>query len=87
MTREEVQAKLTQLLVDDFRVPAAKITDEATFRGTFGMDSLDTVDFIYLVSKTFGLKAEISEFRELHSMKLVTAFILKKVEERAPPAT
>lgn len=83
MTSEEVRAKLKEILVNDFRVPEAKITNEATFRGTLGMDSLDTVDFIYLVSKSFGLKADIAEFRELHTFALVVDFITKKVAEKA----
>lgn len=79
MTSEEVFSKLKELLVQDFRIPESKITENATFRGTMGMDSLDTVDFIYLVSKTFGVKAEISEFRELHTVSLVADFLTKKL--------
>ena len=79
MTSEEVFARLKTLLVNDFRIPDAKITMEATFRGTLGLDSLDTVDFIYLVSKTFGIKADINEFRELHTVRLVCEFLAKKV--------
>jgi acyl carrier protein len=86
MTKDEVRAKVRQILIDDFRVPEAKITDDATFRGTFGMDSLDAVDFIYLVSKTYGMKAEISEFRELHTMGLVVEYVVKKLGEKAAPS-
>ena len=82
MTSEEVFEKLKSLLVEDFRVPSAKVTAEATFRGTLGLDSLDTVDFIYLVSKTFGIKADVSEFRELHTVRLVSEFLTKKIAER-----
>ena len=46
--------------------------------GTFGMDSLDAVDFIYLVSKSWGIKAEISEFRELHTFGKVIEHLVKK---------
>jgi acyl carrier protein len=84
MTSEEVRAKLKEILVNDFRVPEAKISDEATFRGTLGMDSLDTVDFIYLVSKSFGLKAELSDFRELHTFARVVEFLTGKLAEGKP---
>jgi acyl carrier protein len=83
MTKDEVRSKLRQILIDDFRVPEAKIADESTFRGSFGMDSLDAVDFIYLVSKTYGLKADIAEFRELHTFGLVVEFIVKRLDEKA----
>jgi len=87
MTSEEVRSKVVRLLVDDFRVPESKVSDDVTFRGTCGMDSLDTVDFIYLVSKTFALKPEIAEFRDLHTMGLVIAFIVKKLAERSAAGT
>jgi acyl carrier protein len=83
VTYDEVMQKLKEILESDFRVPAAKIAPEATFRGTFGMDSLDAVDFVYLVSKSFGLKAELSEFRELHTLDKVCHFILKKASVQA----
>jgi acyl carrier protein len=78
MTNDEVKAKLTEILVTDFRIPAERITDEATFRGTLGMDSLDAVDLVYLLKKTFGLKADVHSFHELHSVKNVVEFIVKQ---------
>lgn len=86
MTRQEVLAKLKELLVSDFRVPEAKLTEAATFRGTMGMDSLDTVDFIYLVSKSFGIKANIAEFRDLHTLGAVADFLAVKVAQHAAGA-
>ena len=83
MTDEEVFSKLKEILMTDFRVPEQKITREATFRGTFGMDSLDAVDFIYLVSKSFGMKADVSQFRELHNLGKVVELIRKKTAEGA----
>lgn len=85
MTSDDVRARLKQILIDDFRVPEGKITDDATFRGAFGMDSLDAVDFIYLVSKAYGMKADISEFRELHTFGLVVSYITKKLAGATPP--
>jgi acyl carrier protein len=82
VTQDEVLQKLKEILEGDFRVPPSKVTREATFRGTFGMDSLDAVDFIYLVSKTFGLKADVSQFRELHSVGTVVDFLRAEVLRR-----
>ena len=86
MTEGEVFEKLRAILEQDFRVPPAKITNEATFRGTFGMDSLDAVDFVYLASKAFGMKAEIAEFRELHTLGKVVAFLHGRVAVREASA-
>ncbi len=82
MKREEVEATLHRILIEDFRVPGSKINADATFRGSFGMDSLDAVDFIYLVSKTFGLKADVSNFRELNTLGMVVTYIAGQVEKK-----
>ncbi len=82
MTHDEARAKLREILMTDFKVPEAKITDDATFRGAFGMDSLDAVDFIYLCTKSFGLKADVSAFRELHTFKLVVDFVVAESEKQ-----
>ena len=87
MTDDELLQKLREILEADFRVPAGKVTREATFRGTFGMDSLDAVDFIYLVSKTFGMKTEVSQFRELHTVGKVVDFLRAELARRAAEAS
>ena len=84
MTNDEVLAKLRELLAEDFKVPPAKVTPEATFRGTLGMDSLDAVDLIYLVGKSFGIKATVDQFKDLHSVQKVVDFVVAR--KAAPPA-
>lgn len=77
MTQDEVLQKLRGLLEQDFKVPTAKVTLDATFRGTLGMDSLDAVDLIYLVGKEFGVKTSVESFKDLHSVRQVTDHIVK----------
>ena len=78
MTDEEVFAKIGEILQADFRVPAARITRDATFRGTFGLDSLDAVDLIYLLSKAFSLKPKVEPFANLHTVQQVTDYIVQQ---------
>ena len=81
MTRDQVLAKVKEVLQADFRVPPEKVTPEATFRGTLGMDSLDAVDLIYLVGKTFGIKARVDSFAELHTVQQVVNHVAKVKSE------
>lgn len=77
VTREEVYARLRGILITDFSVPPDKITEESTFRGTLGLDSLDTVDLIYLLKKTFRLEnARTHDFRDLHTVRQVVDFLV-----------
>jgi len=83
MTQEEVFAKLSEILKNDFKVPAARITKEATFRGTLGLDSLDAVDLIYLIGKSFGIKAKVESFADLHSVGQVADYVVRVKSEAA----
>ena len=83
MSHDEVLAKVKEILEADFKVPAGKITPEATFRGTLGMDSLDAVDLIYLLGKAFGVKATVEQFKDLHSVGKVVGY-LEKVQGEKP---
>ncbi len=87
MNHDEALQKVKTILETDFRIPTAKITLDATFRGSFGMDSLDAVDFIYLVTKTFQLSADISAFRELHTLGKVVDYVVAEVGKHASPET
>jgi len=77
VTHDEALKQLRQILEEDFKVPPAKVTPEATFRGTLGLDSLDAVDLIYLVGKSFGIKATVDNFKDLHSVQKVVDFVVK----------
>ena len=79
MTDAEVLAKIREILQTDFKVPESKITPQATFRGTLGLDSLDAVDLIYLIGKSFGMKPSIEEYKDLHSVQSVVEHIRRKV--------
>lgn len=86
VTEQDVRAKLVSLLTQDFRVPESKIRDDGTFRGTFGLDSLDVVDFVFLVQKSFGFKAEVASFADLHTLAAVVKFVHEKANAAAGTA-
>lgn len=83
MTHDEVLQGLKEILARDFKIKPERVTAEATFRGTLGMDSLDAVDLIYLVCKTFGLKQDLHAFRELHTVQKVVDHVVAQVQAQA----
>lgn len=83
MTSEEVTAELKSILQRDFAISPEKVTPEATFRGTLGMDSLDVVDLIFFLEKGFGLNAGMEAYRELHSVRKLVAFVVERKQEQA----
>ena len=82
MTRDDIAAKLTEVLVTEFRVPKEKVTAEATFRGTLGLDSLDATDLVFLLCKAFGLKPDLHAFRDLHTVTKVVDHLVAEVAKK-----
>lgn len=77
-SEDEIFGQVRDILTANFNLPADKITPQATFRGNFGMDSLDIVDLVFFLQKTFGVSADLDEYRELHTMQKLVRFIGQK---------
>ena len=62
MTIEEIIAKATAVLAEEFEVEAGDITPEASLKETLGLDSLDLVDVVVLVEQHFGVTLTAPDF-------------------------
>ena len=82
MTREEIEAKLVEIVCTEFRVPREKVKPEATFRGNLGLDSLDATDLVFLLCKSFGLKPDLHSFRDLHTVGKVIDHLTAEVAKK-----
>jgi acyl carrier protein len=82
VNRDDIAAKLNQILVEEFRVPKEKLGPDATFRGTLGLDSLDATDLVFLVCKSFGLKPDLHSFRDLHTVSKVVDHLTAEVAKK-----
>jgi acyl carrier protein len=79
MTRDDALEKIRTILSENFAVPADKVALDASFRSTFGLDSLDIVDLIFFLHKSFGYESELEEYRELHTVGKVVDFVMEKL--------
>lgn len=55
MNKEEIKAKIKEIIVDKSGVEAKQVTDNADFKTNLGMDSLDCVELIMEIEKEFGI--------------------------------
>lgn len=62
MTKEEIIAKATEVLAEEFEIDATEITPEASLKDTLGLDSLDLVDVVVLVEQHFGVTLSAPDF-------------------------
>jgi acyl carrier protein len=83
VTREEIKQKITDILTQDFGVPEERVTDDATFRGSFALDSLDIVDFILLLQKDFGFKAPSESYQDVQNVATLVDFVAGKLASEA----
>ncbi len=56
MSRDEVYQKVKDVLVDALGVDDDEITEEATLTGDLGAESIDFLDIVFRLEKTFSIK-------------------------------
>lgn len=64
---QELLNTFTEILVEDFDIPADEITADATFEA-LGLDSLDVVDLTLAVEEKTGIKLEDSELEDIRTV-------------------
>lgn len=69
MTRQEIEQKVNNFLIEDFEIEPSVITAEAELRTDVGIDSLDFVDFVVIIEREFGFKPLPAELKNLKTME------------------
>jgi acyl carrier protein len=54
--KEEILEKVRQTLVDALSVEDDEVTEEATLTGDLGAESIDFLDIVFRLEKSFGIK-------------------------------
>ena len=54
MNRSEIEEKVKEFMIEDLEIDEEKIYPEAKLKEDMGIDSLDFVDIVVIVDKTFG---------------------------------
>lgn len=60
-SREEVFASISDVLVEALGVDAEEVTDEAVLETDLGAESIDFLDIVFRLEKTFGFKIQKNE--------------------------
>ncbi|MDF1614718.1 acyl carrier protein [Desulfurivibrio dismutans] len=56
MTDDELRRKVVETLAEEFELDPEAMQPEATLFDDLGLDSLDAVDMVVALEKTFGMK-------------------------------
>lgn len=79
MTRQEIEDKVKNFLVEELEFDEEKIKPEARLKEDIGVDSLDFVDIVVIVEKTFGFKIKVEEMADVKTFSQFCDYIESKI--------
>ena len=79
MSRQEIEEKVKEFLIEDLEIEEEKIAPEARLKEDMGVDSLDFVDIVVIVEKNFGFKIKPEEMASIVTMSQFCDYIESKI--------
>ena len=79
MSRQEIEEKVREFLIEDLEIDEEKIVPEGKLKDDLGIDSLDFVDIVVIVEKKFGFKIKPEEMAGITTLKQFCDYIESKV--------
>ena len=79
MERIEIESKVNVFLIEEMEIEAGDIHDDALLKEGLGLDSLDFVDIVVNVEKTFGFKIKPEEMVKVLTVKEFYDYIESKI--------
>ena len=79
MNRSEIEEKVKEFMIEDLEIDEEKIYPEAKLKEDMGIDSLDFVDIVVIVDKTFGFKLKAEEMAGVDTFSKFCDYIESKV--------
>lgn len=79
MKREELVAKINEVLAEEFEVEIETITPEADIKETLDLDSLSLVDLVALIEETFKVEIKGQDIAKIKNFGALYDVILEKI--------
>ena len=83
MERKEIESLINNFLVEEMEIEADLIQEDAKLKEDLGLDSLDFVDIVVIVEKTFGFKLKPEEMADVLTVKDFYDYIDSKIKNMA----
>ncbi|SMP01959.1 acyl carrier protein [Chryseobacterium profundimaris] len=82
MEREKIIAIANDFLVNEFEVDGDEISNDANFKKTLGLDSLDYIDLVVVIESNFGVKLGEADFKNIVTFEDFYSTIENKITEK-----
>ena len=79
MTKQEIIDKINEFLIEEIEIEPDDMNPDALLTKDLGIDSLDFVDIVVIVEKTFGFKILGEELVEIKTLGAFYDFIENKL--------
>lgn len=80
MERREIEEKINDFLVEEMEIEAEKIRPDALLKDDLGLDSLDFVDIVVIVERTFGFKIKPEEMADVKTVRDFYGYIESRLK-------
>jgi acyl carrier protein len=81
---EELCSKAIEVLAEEFELDPEELTPEATLYDDLGLDSLDAVDMVVVLEKTFGMKlTDQDALRSIRTVEDLLNFLIRLKAEKS----
>ncbi|MCS7031895.1 MAG: acyl carrier protein [Gloeomargarita sp. GMQP_bins_120] len=78
MDKEQIFAKVQEIVADTLDVPAEKVTPEAHFANDLGADSLATVDLVMKLEEAFDIEIPDSAAEQITTVQQAVDYIAQQ---------
>lgn len=79
---DETFEKIKKIIVEQLNIDESKVTMDATFRGDFGADSLDTYELVYKIEEDLGVQIPDAKANEFETVKDAYNFIKEELAKK-----
>lgn len=79
MEKQELIAKVNEVLAEEFEKEVSDITPEADIKATLELDSLSLVDMVALIESEFGVKIKPAEMPQVKTFGALYDFIAERM--------
>lgn len=78
MEKNELIAKINEVLAEEFEIEVEAITPDANIKETLQLDSLSLVDMVALIESEFGVKIKGAEMVQVQTFGALYDFIAER---------